>query len=78
MPALEVEQRAEGVRIRVRVKLRASKCRILGVRDAVLEVALAAPPMDGAANAEAGPNVGGRAWLRKKRDRNCLRGGLSQ
>jgi uncharacterized protein (TIGR00251 family) len=52
MPALEVEQRAEGVRIRVRVKLRASKCRILGVRDAVLEVALAAPPMDGAANAE--------------------------
>jgi len=52
MPALQVEQRAEGVRIRVRVKPRASKSRILGVREGMLEVALAAPPVDGQANSE--------------------------
>jgi uncharacterized protein (TIGR00251 family) len=52
MPALVVEQRAEGVRIRVRVKPRASKSRIIGVREGMLEVALAAPPVDGAANSE--------------------------
>jgi len=52
MPALKVEQRAEGVRIRVRVKPRASKSRILGVREGMLEVALAAPPVDGQANSE--------------------------
>jgi len=52
MPDLEVEQRADGVRIRVRVKLRASKSRILGVRERVLEVALTAPPVDGQANSE--------------------------
>jgi uncharacterized protein (TIGR00251 family) len=48
MLILEVEQRADEVRIRVRVKPRASRSRILGV----LEVALAAPPVDGAANSE--------------------------
>jgi uncharacterized protein (TIGR00251 family) len=52
MPALVVEQRAEGVRIRVRVKPRASKSRILGVREGMLEIALAAPPVDGEANSE--------------------------
>ena len=36
----------------VRVKPRASKSRVLGVKDGVLEVAVAAPPVDGAANAE--------------------------
>jgi len=34
------------------VKPRASKSRILGVREGMLEVALAAPPVDGEANAE--------------------------
>jgi uncharacterized protein (TIGR00251 family) len=52
MPALEVERRAGGVRIRVRVKPRASKSRIVGVREGMLEVALAAPPVDGQANSE--------------------------
>jgi len=36
----------------VRVKPRASVSRVLGVRGDVLEVAVAAPPVDGAANVE--------------------------
>jgi uncharacterized protein len=52
MPVLEVEQRGSALRIRVRVKPRASKSRILPVRDGILEIALAAPPVDGEANAE--------------------------
>lgn len=40
------------LRIRVRVKPRASKSRILGIREGVLEVAVAAPPVDGEANSE--------------------------
>ena len=50
MAGLEVEHRAGAVRIRVRVKPRASKSRIVGVREAALEVAVAAPPVDGEAN----------------------------
>jgi uncharacterized protein (TIGR00251 family) len=38
--------------LRVRVKPRASKSRVIGLKDGVLEVAVAAPPVDGAANAE--------------------------
>ena len=41
-----------GVRFAVRVKLRASKSRVVGVTNGKLEVAVAAPPVDGAANAE--------------------------
>jgi uncharacterized protein len=52
MSDLVVEQRGTGLRIRVRVKPRASKSRILEVRAGVLEVAVAAPPVEGAANAE--------------------------
>jgi uncharacterized protein (TIGR00251 family) len=52
MSTLELESRAGAVRFRVRVKPRASKSRILGIRDGALEVAIAAPPVDGAANAE--------------------------
>ena len=52
MAALDVEQRGESLRIRVRVKPRASRSRILGTRDGVLEVSVAAPPVDGAANSE--------------------------
>jgi uncharacterized protein len=40
------------VRIEVRAKPRASKTRIVGVREGALEIALAAPPVDGEANAE--------------------------
>lgn len=52
MSVLEVEQRGRALRIRVRVKPRASKSRLLPVREGILEVAIAAPPVDGEANAE--------------------------
>ncbi|MEO7038097.1 MAG: DUF167 domain-containing protein [Polyangiaceae bacterium] len=52
MSAFEVEERAGAARIRVRVKPRASKSRVLGVREGALEVAVAAPPLDGEANSE--------------------------
>lgn len=41
-----------GVLLEVRVKPRARKSAILGVKEGVLEVAVAAPPADGAANEE--------------------------
>ena len=52
MSAFQVEQRGDLLRIRVRVKPRASRSRVLGGRDGVLELSLAAPPVDGAANEE--------------------------
>ena len=52
MSGLVVEQRGNAVRIRVRVKPKASKSRVLGVKHGILEVAVAAPPVDGEANAE--------------------------
>lgn len=52
MVLLDLVPTADGVRMRVRVKPRASKSRLVGVRDGVLEVAVAAPPVDGEANAE--------------------------
>jgi uncharacterized protein (TIGR00251 family) len=52
MADLVVEQRGNALRIRVRVKPKAAKSRILGVRDGILEVAVAAPPVDGEANSE--------------------------
>jgi uncharacterized protein (TIGR00251 family) len=52
MSVLSVEQRGSALRIRVRVKPKASKSRILEVRDGILQVAVAAPPVDGEANSE--------------------------
>jgi len=52
MASLEVELRGESLRIRVRVKPRASKSRILEVREGMLQIAIAAPPVDGEANSE--------------------------
>jgi uncharacterized protein (TIGR00251 family) len=40
------------LRLKVRVKPRASKSRVLGPKGDTLEVAVAAPPVDGAANEE--------------------------
>lgn len=48
----EIHAHGAALRIRVWVKPRAAKSRILGVRDGALELALAAPPVDGAANKE--------------------------
>ena len=46
------ESRNGGFFLRVRVKPRASRSRVLGERAGELEVAVAAPPVDGKANEE--------------------------
>ncbi|HEX2880643.1 MAG TPA: DUF167 domain-containing protein [Polyangiaceae bacterium] len=43
---------AQGVNVTIKVKVRASRTRITGPRDGAVEIALAAPPVDGAANDE--------------------------
>lgn len=50
--AAVVEERASGVGIALRVKPRAPKTRVLGAREGQLDLAVAAPPVDGAANEE--------------------------
>ncbi|MES1173983.1 MAG: DUF167 domain-containing protein [Myxococcales bacterium] len=52
MMHLQFEQHAGGLRIRVRVKPRASKSRILGSFEGALTVSVAARPVDGEANLE--------------------------
>jgi hypothetical protein len=47
-----VTPREGGVRFAVRVKPRATRTEILGVREDALEIAVGAPPVDGAANEE--------------------------
>lgn len=49
---LEVNRRDGGVRFAVQVKPRSSRSRLEGVREGALVVALTAPPVEGAANAE--------------------------
>jgi uncharacterized protein (TIGR00251 family) len=50
---LKLTEKDGAVRLQIRAKPRAKKSRILGAReDGALEVALAAPPVDGAANEE--------------------------
>jgi uncharacterized protein (TIGR00251 family) len=49
---LKVTPKDGFVRFEVHVKPRAKKSGIRGVRDGVLELSLAAPPVDGAANEE--------------------------
>lgn len=51
MDELAITEDAHGVRLRVWVKPRASKSRVVGAREGSLEVAVAAPPVDGEANA---------------------------
>lgn len=46
-----VTETPNGVRVDVDVKVRASQSRVLGIKANRLSVALAAPPVDGAANA---------------------------
>lgn len=50
--ALLTTEQGGRARFEVRAKPRASKSRIVGVKEGALEVAIAAPPVDGAANAE--------------------------
>jgi uncharacterized protein (TIGR00251 family) len=47
---LIITEHPEGSRLEVRVKPRASRTAIVGVRDGILVVSLAAPPVDGQAN----------------------------
>jgi uncharacterized protein len=47
---MNVKSTPRGVTLDVEVKVRASKSRVLGVKGERLSVALAAPPVDGAAN----------------------------
>ena len=49
---LDLVERAGCVRVPVHVRPKSSRSAILGVRERVLDVALTAPPADGAANAE--------------------------
>jgi uncharacterized protein (TIGR00251 family) len=49
---LDVRENAEGVSFEVRVSPSASRSTILGEHDTALKVSLAAPPVDGKANAE--------------------------
>lgn len=49
---LQLVERAGCVRVPVHVRPKSSRCAILGVREQTLDVALTAPPADGAANAE--------------------------
>lgn len=46
-----VTETSTGVRVDIEVKVRASQSRVLGIKANRLSVALAAPPVDGAANA---------------------------
>jgi len=48
----EIQVRDGILRVTVRAKPRAARSRILGFREGALEVAIAAPPVDGAANDE--------------------------
>jgi uncharacterized protein (TIGR00251 family) len=75
VPAL-VSPRSDGtVGLAVRVKPRAATSRVLGVRDDCLEVAVAAPPVDGAANAELLVTLA--KWLHLPRARLALIGGAT-
>lgn len=49
---LDIRDHGDGIRISVRVKPRSSRSKMVGVRDGALEIALRAPPVDGAANIE--------------------------
>lgn len=60
-------------RIEIHAKPRASKSAIRGVKDGALEVALAAPPVDGAANAELVRFLADELGI-PKRDVRLLRG----
>jgi hypothetical protein len=51
LASLSIGPRPAGVRLSVHVKPRASRTQIVGVRDGALEVAVAAPPVEGEANA---------------------------
>jgi uncharacterized protein (TIGR00251 family) len=50
--SVAITDRGGAVRLDVRARPRAPRTKLLGVKEGALEVALAAPPVDGEANAE--------------------------
>src|SRR5262245_7562360 len=52
--SVAITDRGDAVRLDVRARPRAPRTKLLGVKEGALEVALAAPPVDGEANAELG------------------------
>jgi uncharacterized protein len=66
MRALNVTRTERGSRLTVWAKPRAARSRVLGVREGALEVALAAPPVDGAANAELVATLAKALGIRKR------------
>ena len=65
MDELELQVRDGAVRFRVRVKPRSARSRVVGVRDGVLEVAVAAPPVEGRANVELARTLARHFGLRR-------------
>jgi uncharacterized protein (TIGR00251 family) len=51
MPDSPIQEHRDGVLLTLRVQPRASRSEILDIRDGAIRVRLAAPPVDGAANA---------------------------
>lgn len=70
---LRLTEQEGGVRLGVRVRPRASKSAVLGVREGALEVAVVAPPVEGAANEEL-CRVLAKALGLRKRDVRLLTG----
>lgn len=52
MAQLTLDSNADGVRLSIRAKPKSSRSKVLRVREGALDVAIAAPPVDGAANSE--------------------------
>lgn len=60
-----IQQHARGATITVSVQPRAARTEVVGEQDGVLRVRLAAPPVDGAANAELLSLLAKRLGVRK-------------
>lgn len=74
---LEIVERPDGCTVSVFAKPRARKSQVVGVKNARLELALAAPPSDGEANAEL-VSLLARVLLVPKRDVALVRGSTSK
>jgi uncharacterized protein (TIGR00251 family) len=73
MHGLELERSNDELRLRVHVKPRASRSRVVGVRNGALDVAVAAAPVDGEANAELVRTLA-RAFDIKNKDLSIISG----
>ena len=60
-----LQKTAEGCRIFLYIQPRASRNRVVGLHDGRLKIQIAAPPVDGAANAEVISFLAGQLGIRK-------------